>query len=58
MEHLTLEQLDTEDGRKLFKYLRGEILRLEQRIAFQNKVAAKAFLKPHEHAVFEELINT
>lgn len=57
MEILTTDQLQTEDARKLLRYVNDRLLRMERRVAFQNKAAAQTYLRPHEMDRFEEAVN-
>lgn len=54
-----MQELSPEGQRILqavMQELKLEIIRLESRIAKQNQFAARAYLKPHDQAVFEERI--
>jgi hypothetical protein len=55
-ETLTIEQLQTPEGKALYKHFSAKLLDMEHRIAFQNKVAATSFLKSLEEARVDELM--
>lgn len=55
-EKLTIDHLQTEEAKKLFRHLYAEIERLEKRIAYQGKVFSRSYMKTHEEMVFEQRI--